>query len=147
MAILSLNSQEIENFLKSFGAELDKSIDTRKAALESAALVASLIKKRTLAGRDVDNKPFAPYKSGSSKVNLSLSGKMLDAIEVKMVSDAEAMVGIFDPEQQKKAIIHQLGLGNAPRRRFFGISENDTAIMNQIIAIFTKEINKAVKKV
>lgn len=151
MAIVELNTKEITDFLKTFSSRLGKSIDTRKAVTESAALVASLIKKRTLAGKDVDSKPFKPYSSGrrrrGSRVDLSSGGDMLDSIEVRVLSDMEAVVGIFDLVQARKAIIHQLGLGNAPVRRFFGVSDTDSDTMRRILEIFTNEINKAVNKV
>ena len=147
MAVLSLDTREIADFLKSFGTKLEQSIDTKKAVADAAALVASLIKKRTLAGRDVNLKPFTPYISGSSGVDLSSSGEMLDSIEVRLLNENEAVVGIFDPVQERKAIIHQLGLGNVPQRRFFGLSESDEQTMRLIFEIFAKEINKAVQKV
>lgn len=152
MAILKLDTKEFTDFLKNFGSRLEKSFDSRKAVTESAALIASLIRTRTLSGRDIDMRPFKPYRSrgrsgGSSRVDLSSSGEMLDSIEVKVLSDTEAVVGIFDPFQQRKAVIHQLGLGNAPVRRFFGVSETDSVTMSRILEIFTREINKAVNRI
>jgi hypothetical protein len=151
VAIIELDTKEISDFLKSFGPRLEKSINTRKAVTESALLVTSLIKKRTLAGKDVDSKPFKPYSPGSrrrtSRVDLSSRGDILDSIEVRIISDMEAVVGIFDPVQQRIAIVHQLGLGNSPVRRFFGVSNTDSDTMRRVLDIFTKEINKAVNKV
>ena len=149
--MLNLDTKELTGFLNTVGTKLGKSIDTKKAVTESAALVASLIKKRTRSGKDIENKPFKPYGSGSrrgkSRVDLSSSGKLLDSIEVRVLNDMEALVGIFDPEQERKAMIHQLGLGNAPVRRFFGVSDADSITMRKILEIFTNEINKAVNKI
>jgi len=146
--MLNLDTKELTGFLNTVGTKLGKSIDTKKAVTESAALVASLIKKRTRSGKDIENKPFKPYGSGSrGRVDLSSSGKLLDSIEVRVLNDMEALVGIFDPEQERKAMIHQLGLGNAPVRRFFGVSDADSITMRKILEIFTNEINKAVNKI
>lgn len=146
MAVIQFDTKELTEFLNTIGARIQKNFDSKKALKESGDLIADIIRKRTLSGRDVDLQPFAKSK-GSEKVNLVDTGRMLGSIETKVLSDTEAVVGIFDPFQQKKAIIHQLGLGGVPQRRFFGISDGDTATIDQIVAIFAKHVSQAVSKV
>ena len=150
MAVIQFDTKELRDFLNNLRARIEKNFDSKKALKESADFIADLIRKRTISGRDVDLKPFESSKSGSGgsqKVNLVDTGKMLDSIESRVLSNTEAVVGIFDPVQQKKAIIHQLGLGRTPQRRFFGISNQDTVAIDHIIWIFAKQLNNAVEKI
>ncbi|MCA9809139.1 MAG: hypothetical protein AB7I96_13855 [Candidatus Dadabacteria bacterium] len=145
--MITVDTSELAEFLNSLGARLEKGFDSRKALLESGQLIASLIKTRTKSGKDVDGKPFAPYKGNGGKVDLDASGEMLGAIEVRLVSDTEAVVGIFDPVQARKAIIHQMGLGKMPRRRFFGLGRDAAGVTAEIEAIFVRELGKATRKI
>lgn len=150
MGLVSIDASELTAFLKGLSARIQKGFDSKKALTESGRLVASLIKARTKSGRDVDGKPFTPYtrkKGGPDRVDLDSSGEMLDAIEVRAVSDTEVLIGIFDPVQQRKAIIHQLGLGRMPARRFFGVGGGDAETMAAIEQIFAREIGKAVGRI
>lgn len=145
--MITIDTSELAEFLKSFGARLGKGFDSRRALLESGRLIASLIKTRTRSGKDVDGKPFAPYKSKGGRVDLDASGEMLGAIEVRLVSDTEAVVGIFDPVQARKAIVHQMGLGKMPARRFFGVGRDAAGVTAGIEAIFARELGKATGKI
>lgn len=147
--MITIDTKGLAAFLKDLGERIEKGFDTKNAVTESARLVASLIRRRTKAGLDADVKPFTPYKRGKKdrRVDLDASGEMLGAIEVRVVSDTEAMVGIFDPVQQGKAIVHQLGLGKMPVRRFFGVSRSDVDTLSAIERIFVREMNKAAGKV
>lgn len=147
--LITIDTKGLAAFLKDLGERIEKGFDTKNAVTESARLVASLIRRRTKAGLDADLKPFTPYKRGKKggRVDLDASGEMLGAIEVRVVSDTEAMVGIFDPVQQRKAIVHQLGLGKMPVRRFFGVSRSDVDTLSAIERIFVREMNKAAGKV
>jgi len=148
-ALITIDTKGLTAFLKALGERIEKGFDSKKAVTESARLVASLIRRRTKAGLDADLRPFTPYKHGKKggRVDLDASGKMLGAIEVKVVSDTEAVVGIFDRVQQRKAIVHQLGLGSMPMRRFFGVSGSDVDTLSAIERIFVRELNKAAGKV
>ncbi len=145
--MITIDTSELTKFLKSLGGRLEKGFDSRKALLESGRLIASLIKTRTKSGKDVDGKPFAPYKGRSGRVDLDASGEMLGAIEVRLVLDTEAVVGIFDPVQARKAAIHQMGLGKMPARRFFGLGRDAAGVTAEIEAIFAREIGKATGKI
>lgn len=146
MALIEFDTKELTDFLSTLEERIRKNFDSRKALKESGDLIADIIRKRTLSGRDVDLKPFAKSKAGSQKVDLVDTGKMLSSIETRVLSDSEAVVGIFDPAQQRKAIVHQLGLGGAPVRRFFGIDERDVSSIDQVVAIFARHINAAISK-
>jgi phage gpG-like protein len=147
--LITVDTKGLSIFLDELGKKIEKGFDTRKALTESARLVASLIKRRTKAGLDVEMKPFTPYKGRrkGGRVDLDASGRMLGAIEVRAVSDTEAVVGIFDKAQQRKAIVHQLGLGKMPARRFFGVNAADADTLEAIERIFARELNKAAGKV
>ena len=145
--MITIDTSELTEFLKSLGARLEKGFDSRKALLESGRLIASLIKTRTKSGKDVDGKPFAPYKNKGGRVDLDASGEMLGAIEVRLVSDTEAVVGIFDTVQARKAAIHQMGLGKMPARRFFGLGRDAAGVTAEIEAIFARELGKATGKI
>ncbi len=147
--MITIDTKGLASFLKDLGERIEKGFDSKKAVTDSARLVASLIKQRTKAGLDSDLRPFTPYKRGKKggRVDLDASGEMLGAIEVRVVSDTEAVVGIFDPVQQRKAIVHQLGLSRMPVRRFFGVSRSDTDTISAIERIFVRELNKAAGKV
>jgi phage gpG-like protein len=145
--MITIDTSELTEFLKSLGARLEKGFDSRKALLESGRLIASLIKTRTKSGKDADGKPFAPYKGRGGRVDLDASGEMLGAIEVRLVSDTEAVVGIFDPVQARKAVIHQMGLGKMPARRFFGLGRDAAGVTAEIGAIFARELGKATGKI
>ncbi len=145
--MITIDTSELTEFLKSLGGRLEKGFDSRKALLESGRLIASLIKTRTKSGKDVDGKPFAPYKGRGGRVDLDASGEMLGAIEVRLVSDTEAVVGIFDPVQARKAIVHQMGLGKMPARRFFGLGRDAAGVTAEIEAIFARELGKATGKI
>ncbi len=146
--MITIDTSELAEFLRSLGAKLGKGFDSRNALLESGRLIASLIKTRTKSGKDVDGKPFAPYKGKKGgRVDLDASGEMLGAIEVRLVSDTEAVVGIFDPVQARKAIVHQMGLGKMPARRFFGVGRDAPGVIAGIEAIFARELGKATGKI
>ena len=145
--MITIDTSELTEFLKSLGAKLEKGFDSRKALLESGRLIASLIKTRTKSGKDVDGKPFTPYKGKGGRVDLDASGEMLGAIEVRLVSDTEAVVGIFDPVQARKAIVHQMGIGKMPARRFFGLGRDAAGVTAEIEAIFARELGMATGKI
>lgn len=150
MEVIEFDTKELTDFLDTLGARIEKNFDSKGSLKESADFLADLIRKRTLSGLDVDLKPFARSSSGSGasqKVNLVDTGQMVNSIEARVISDTEAVVGIFDPVQQRKAIIHQLGLGNAPQRRFLGLSDQDRGSIDQIVAIFAKRLNEAITRI
>jgi hypothetical protein len=66
-------------------------------------------------------------KGGQARVDLLLSGEMLDAIEVLSIDGREVTIGFNDEEQNAKAEGNQLGsYGRAPNprkaRKFLGLT-------------------------
>ena len=147
MAVIKFDTSELSGFLKNLAAALGKNIEFRQALAEAGDAAAEGMKERTRSGRDIEHKPFVSYKSKDGKKgDLCSSGRMLDSIEAGVVSDTEAIVGIFDPVERRKAIAHQLGLGKLPRRRFFGLSDKDTGTLGTIVRIFASHVDRAVER-
>lgn len=88
---------------RNFGP-LDKIPLTDKALMrEVGLLVRERIYRRTTFGQQTGRAPFAPYSAryaaqkarelGSAKVNLQLSGAMLNAIQITRVTEDEVELG------------------------------------------------------
>lgn len=83
--------------------------------------------KRTATGKDYRNRKFPPYspayaaRKGSSKVNLRLSGEMLNSIRVKVIHPQKGEVRVRSKELI--ANIHNQGIGKQPQREFMDIPE------------------------
>lgn len=88
------------NFGKLAALDLVTKADMRELGL----LARERIVRRTRAGKDVDNSPFAAYKpgyaalkaaavGGGGKVNLTLSGRMLNELTVLEVTKDSVKVG------------------------------------------------------
>ena len=111
---------------------------------EAIALeVIDRIKRRTKSGLDKDGKPFAGYSEAykksqdfkiagkSSKVNLVLSGDMLDSIEIiDNFRNGKVVIGYTDETQGGKAEGNILGTYGqqkkvGPARDFLGISDSE----------------------
>ena len=107
-------------------------IPTRQDMLGLAAEAIHIIKKRTLAGTDIDGGRFAKYSPSyrqhredkgrtTSVVNLSFHGDMLRSMAYRPISNG-AVVFFRDAERSAIARIHNDGLG-VPQRQFFGLSD------------------------
>lgn len=84
------------------------------------------ILKRTAASRDFRNMKFAPYsakyarKKGSTKVNLKLTGEMLNSMKARTINPRRGVVELTAKELI--ANIHTQGIGKQPQRDFFDIT-------------------------
>ena len=157
--LVSIDTSEVTTFLKiNLGEKLPKGFNTRKVVTDAAIYIAAYMKVRTLKGRDVDNQAFAPYAESTKKsrskrgrqvshVDLFDTGKMQAGIGHRVISGTEAVVAPFDAFAGKKAIIHQLGLGHNPKRKFFGISETDPTATKAIQKIAETELDRALKEI
>ena len=104
-----------------------------------------VINQRTLDGEDVDGKTFLPYSEEYAKkkgvstesVDLFLTGKMLDAIEVVDSTTDTVSIGITEEEEAKKSFYHNVDASK--KREFFGITKNEA----ERIASKIKEEKKA----
>lgn len=76
-----------------------KSVPGKVAMKKLGERIADHIRKRTRSGRDERGRPFKPYsaayakRKGSAKVDLTLSGDMLDDIQPLNVTDKSVRVG------------------------------------------------------
>lgn len=107
-------------------------IPTRQDMLGLAAEAIDIIKKRTLAGTDIDGGRFAKYSPSYKKrredtgrttsvVNLSFHGDMLRSMAYRPISNGAAIF-FRDAERSAIARYHNDGLG-VPQRQFFGLSD------------------------
>lgn len=135
---------------------LPDDLNTRRMVTSLSMFLSARMKSRTLQGLDVEMNQFAPYspsyeafrakKGRGTNVDLTFSGQMLAGIIPTTISDTEAKVSMADAVQGRKGIIHQMGLGPVPERRFFGISDGDHTAKAGIDRIFNDSIDLAVKK-
>jgi len=72
----------------------------------------------------------AAQKDYSATPNMRLSGDMLAAIQSRTRRDGDKIIGVIEfvnQDEIEKANWHLKGLGNMPKREFFGISEETLA--------------------
>lgn len=88
---------------RNFKSLADLSLVTVQDMRELGLLARERIIRRTLAGIDADNAAFAPYSKqyaelkqrvlGTSKVNLQVSGNMLNHMQIVDVTDTSVTLG------------------------------------------------------
>ena len=139
-------TENITPTLKKMGYAVKKS---DKQLIKIASQVRNNIMRRTLSGKDVDEKAFKPYhpltvkmrqKAGrpTSKVNLSFYHHMLPMMKTSKVSYG-AEISFPDEAERKKGTYHNFGIGKMPKREFFGLSKKN-------INYVEKEIDKFIGK-
>ena len=127
-------------------------IPTRRDMLGLAAEAIDIIKKRTLAGTDIDGRRFAKYSRAykehredkgrtTSVVNLSFHGDMLRSMAFRPISNG-AVVFFRDAERSAIARYHNDGLG-VPQRQFFGLSD---AELHRLSEDLSKRLRERAKK-
>jgi len=123
--------------------KINKKYNPREREAIGKEIVNHII-KRTLSGKDVNNRNFTGYSKSykkslefkiagksSNKVNLRLSGEMLNELKVLKNRSGEITIGYESgSEENDKAEGNQKGTYGNPRpvtkpRRFIGISGND----------------------
>lgn len=105
-------------------------IDKREKQLRTlgSEIIVGII-KRTQSGKDKDLKTFKPYSKAyakskakySSKVNLTVSGNMLNSIDYKSIKNGLRFY--FNANEEKKKAKGNIGYG----RKFFGIDKKQKA--------------------
>jgi hypothetical protein len=88
---------------KNFGPLADLPLTDRALMREVGLLARERVIRRTLSGVDEDDQAFAPYSLGyakakaatlgSARVNLQVSGAMLNAIQIIEVTDTSVTLG------------------------------------------------------
>ena len=71
-----------------------------------------------------DSLDFKAYGKSKNRVNMRLTGAMLDAIDVLDVDGDVVKIGIDDPVEAAKAFNHMVG-DTVPRRPFFGLNKTE----------------------
>lgn len=117
-----------------FGKEVNN--NATKDQIKQAFL--DKILERAESGRDVDGKRFKKYSKSyidsddfkafgkdPGKVNLRLTGDMLELMDVVNETKNTFTIGWDDSEEGTKAHGHITGKGNLPRRDFFGLTNKD----------------------
>jgi len=103
------------------------------AVVKAIALAADRdIVRRAGRGVDIHGSGFTRYSrayaakksaiTGSSKVDLRLTGDMFGSMGVSRIAKAKYKLHFRGASANTKATTHNRGLGNMPRREFFGIS-------------------------
>ena len=139
-------TENITPALKKMGYAVKQS---DKQLIKIASQVRNDIMKRTLSGKDVNERTFKPYapmtveirkKAGrpTSKVNLSFYHHMLPMMKTSKVSYG-AEISFPDEAERGKARRHNFGKGRLPKREFFGLSKKN-------INYVEKEIDKFIGK-
>ena len=119
--------------------EIGDSILTKRIMGQIGAAAIEEINKRTGNGVDADNRRFEPYtpkykkfkqkleaRFFTGKVNLSVSGNMLSAMQWK-ATDKKATIFFNKPKEALKAS------GNDRKRHFFAVNQKDMTIFSRII--------------
>jgi len=85
------------------------------------------IPRRTRSGLDVNDSPFAEYAPSYRKtgtVNLTVTGEMLDSLEVEVADNVVTVTCDSDYAQY-----HEQGTDTMPQRKFMGLSDADITEM------------------
>lgn len=92
------------------------------------------IVQRSQSGKSINNRGFKKYDEDyvesdtfraygkSTDVNMTLTGQMLDSVDVLESGGTSFKIGINDPSQAPKAYNHQVG-DTLPKREWFGVRD------------------------
>jgi len=109
------------NFTKVYKRIVDRSVNSNLQKMANEIITD--IVTRTQSGKDVNNKKFESYspeygkakkKTHGSKVNLTVSGKMLNAITWKKIDNGLRFY-VASKQERSKAV------GNSKTRKFMGL--------------------------
>ena len=126
-------------FINKFPAIIKQGIDQAGEQLKT------IIVKRTELGKDQDGKKFIGYSSayaelkGKSTVDLEDTNQMLQSISSKAVSKNKAQVFFRSQREATKGLFHQKGMGNLPKRKFFGFNKKTEKVIQRTYENFLKK--------
>lgn len=80
----------------------------------------------------INSDSFKAFGKDPSKVNLRLTGDMLELLDVIQSSPDEVVLGWTDVGEAKKAYGHIEGTGKLPKRDFFGLTNSDIQDIKRI---------------
>ena len=135
---VTIDDLDVVNMLNKLDSGLSKAIDFAELAVKGV----QIIKQKTAAGVDVDGNSFAEYSDNykrfkgkthdASTVNMMYSNDMLASMQGDRVGDT-GVIFFADSTNATKAKTHNEGLGNMPKRKFFGLNDGeDTAQINAL---------------
>jgi phage gpG-like protein len=80
----------------------------------------------------VESEAFTAYGKSQGEVDLTLTGNMLDSIDVKDFDENKVVIGFIDTLESNKAFGHMTGMrghdylaGKVPERKFFGVNDKE----------------------
>ena len=126
-------------FLNRFPRIIQKGLDQAGEQLKT------IIVKRTELGKDQDGKRFIGYSpayaelKGKSTVDLEDTNQMLQSISSKAVSKNKAQVFFRSQREATKGLFHQKGMGNLPKRKFFGFNKKTEKVIQKQFENFVKK--------
>jgi hypothetical protein len=111
-------------------------LPSEEAMLYTGARQITRIRERTAKGIDVNGSPFKPYtkryakfrvKKGRnpSPVDLTMSGRLLNSMQVEVRGPDEFAITVQDVEAATYGKAHNEGNGRVPRRRFVDTSPQE----------------------
>ena len=80
--------------------------------------------KSPYSGKYADSDEFALYGKNKNEVNMTLTGNMLNDLDIVDQTTSTITIGFNDEVNQKKAANHHQGV-TVPKRPFFGVSKKD----------------------
>ena len=126
-------------FLNKFPRIIQKGLDQAGEQLKT------IIVKRTELGKDQYGRKFIGYSSayaelkGKSTVDLEDTNQMLQSISSKAVSKNKAQVFFRSQREATKGLFHQKGMGNLPKRKFFGFNKKTEKVIQKQFENFVKK--------
>lgn len=149
---VEINQQQLDAVISKLN-KLGTQITTGSILEQIALKIKNTIFLRTQAGKDADNKPFAPYsdayrtKEKKTFVNLTKTGKLLNAMTQKVLTNNTAKVFFENTgypngltTQEMAAIHNNKGAGRKKVvRNFFGVNDTD---LNDLTRTYESEVAK-----
>ena len=116
-----------------------------KGIKQAGEQLKTIVVKRTESGKDVNMKGFRAYSpayaelKGKSTVDLEDTNQMLQSISSKAVSKNKAQVFFRSQREATKGLFHQKGMGNLPKRKFFGFNKKTEKVIQKQFENFVKK--------
>ena len=116
-----------------------------KGMKQAGEQLKTIIVKRTQLGKDAKGNKFIGYSpayselKGKTTVDLEDTNQMLQSISSKVVSRNKAQVFFRSPREATKGLFHQKGMGNLPKRKFFGFNKKTEKLIQRTYENFLKK--------
>jgi hypothetical protein len=126
-------------FINKFPAIIKQGVDQAGEQLKT------IIVKRTELGKDQDGKKFIAYSpayaelKGKTTVDLEDTNQMLQSISSKVISRNKSQVFFRSQREATKGLFHQKGMGNLPKRKFFGFNKRTEKVIQKQFENFVKK--------